>query len=154
MSFIVKQIASRRVSSMTHRDNQQIGLTSTCLTSSKILLGASCRDGDCEAKRGALRTCVTSSVIWWQQSRRGNGNDRNVEKADRAIFPSFKIRWNLDFWWSSNVSRAQPIFIAIVRFHHRSCELPSAQDRFDGTLMKETMVSAVISAPSVVVPRE
>lgn len=49
----------------------------------------------------------------------------------------------------------QPIFIAIARFHHRSRELSSAQDRFDGTLMKEAAtVSAVISAPSVVDPRE
>jgi len=46
---------------MTHRDNQQISLTSTCLMFSEALLNASCRD-DCEAKRGALRTCVTSSI--------------------------------------------------------------------------------------------
>lgn len=49
--------------------------------SSEILLGASCRDDDCEAKRGALHMCITSSIISMTAvSRRENTHDWNAKK--------------------------------------------------------------------------
>lgn len=64
---------------MTRRDNQQINLTRTCLMSTEILLGASHRDDDCEAKRGAF-THVRNIIDYIDDSSRG-AKTRTIEMS-------------------------------------------------------------------------